>query len=90
MKVPPLFKRRILSHKNAVLPLFKRRILSHKNAVLPLFKRRTTIVNLLIFACKGRDYIKKTSIKVAQKSTKTAHFRVAWHSYIIIYIIYCL
>lgn len=55
-----------------VPPLFKRRILSHKNAVLPLFKRRTTIVYLLIFACKGRDYIKKNIYKSCSKIYKNS------------------
>lgn len=40
--------------------------------VLPLFKRRTTIVNLLIFACKGRDYIKKNIYKSCSKIYKNS------------------
>lgn len=38
----------------------------------PLFKRRTTIVNLLIFACKGRDYIKKNIYKSCSKIYKNS------------------
>ena len=38
----------------------------------PLFKRRTTIVNLLIFACEGRDYIKKNIYKSCSKIYKNS------------------
>ena len=40
--------------------------------VPPLFKRRTTIVYLLIFACKGRDYIKKNIYKSCSKIYKNS------------------
>ena len=75
MKVPPLFKRQNLSYKNAVLPLFKRQNLSYKNAVLPLFKRRALIVNSLIFACKGRYYIKNSAYKIGSKNNKNSSYR---------------
>lgn len=39
-----------------VPPLFKREISSHKNADLPLFKRKPLIGKPLIFGCKDRHY----------------------------------
>ncbi len=58
-----------------VPPLFKRQNLSYKNAVLPLFKRRALIVNSLIFACKGRYYIKNSAYKIGSKNNKNSSYR---------------
>lgn len=43
--------------------------------VPPLFKRRVLVVNSLIFASKGRYYIKNSAYKISSKNNKNSSYR---------------